>query len=56
MCYYCRKDGIDDLKKHRKTCSKYLKIEKKSKRISKQKYFGRRKKSKKKRLSKKISK
>lgn len=48
MCYYCKNDGIDDMSLHRKSCRNYLQIEKKSKRIAKQKFFGRRKKSKKK--------
>ena len=52
MCYYCKNDGIIDMHEHRKSCQNYIKIEKKSKRISKQKYFSRRKKSKTKRVEK----
>lgn len=45
MCYYCRKDGIKNLKEHNKTCEKFLKSEKKSKRVGKQIYFGKKKKA-----------
>ena len=45
MCYYCRKDGIKNLKNHEKECEKYLKLEKKSKRVSKQIFFGKKKKA-----------
>jgi hypothetical protein len=45
MCYYCRKDGFTNLENHKKKCQKYLKIEKKSKRISKQVFFGKKKKA-----------
>ena len=45
MCYYCRKDGFTNLENHKKKCQKYLKIEKKSKRISKQVFFGKKKKT-----------
>ena len=43
-CYYCRCDNISNLQEHRKTCNKFLTLEKRSKRIARQKYFGKKKK------------
>ena len=40
-CYYCKRDDITEIKEeHRETCVAFLKAEKKSVRVAKQIYFG----------------
>ena len=51
-CYYYKEEGITNLKNHQKTCKPYLKEEKKSVRLSNQKYYGKKKVSKKKMVCK----